>query len=77
MPSGLKVTTPSNIIPNTTGQKLLIASISDKLNEILSIAKTPIIGPRTINQLRDNVGSIHVKLTSPEIQQIDQVSKNN
>ena len=41
------------------------------------LVTSPIIGPRTINQLRDNVGSIHVKLTSPEIQQIDQVSKNN
>jgi len=34
----------------------------------------PIIGPRTIAQLHDNLGSVEIQLTSPELEKIDKIS---
>jgi aryl-alcohol dehydrogenase-like predicted oxidoreductase len=36
---------------------------------------SPIIGPRTIEQLNDNLGSIDFKLSPDEIQILDEASK--
>tara|TARA_B100000745_G_C19902599_1_gene302415 strand:+ start:184 stop:408 length:225 start_codon:yes stop_codon:yes gene_type:complete len=35
----------------------------------------PIIGPRTIAQLHDNLGSVEIQLTNPELEKIDKASK--
>ena len=34
----------------------------------------PIIGPRTITQLHDNLGSVEFQLTKPELEKIDKAS---
>jgi aryl-alcohol dehydrogenase-like predicted oxidoreductase len=38
------------------------------------VITSPIIGPRTLNQLNDNLGSINVHLTTEEIQLLDEAS---
>lgn len=34
----------------------------------------PVIGPRTVAQLEDNLGAVHVQLTAEQINQLDEVS---